>query len=231
MHILIIEDEINLNLALKEIMEEEKYIVSQAFNGEDGLLYAKSGEYDLIILDGMLPKLDGFELIRELRKLKIETPTIMLTARDGIKDKIKGLDSGADDYMTKPFIPEELLARVRALTRRKGEIVLDELEYEDISLNLSTSSLSCKNKSINLSFTESEILKILINNNKIIISKELLLSKVWGDESEATYNNVEAYVSFLRKKLDFVNSKLIIRAYRKLGYKLEEKEVAKIEEC
>ena len=129
MNILIVEDEINLAMALKEIMDKQRYQTTIAFDGEDGYLYASNGDYDLIILDGMLPKMDGFEIIKKLRALKIKTPVIMLTARDGIKDKIEGLDSGADDYMTKPFVPEELLARVRALSRRKGEVVLNELVY------------------------------------------------------------------------------------------------------
>jgi two component transcriptional regulator, winged helix family len=224
MNILIVEDEINLAMALKEIMDKQRYQTTIAFDGEDGYLYASNGDYDLIILDGMLPKMDGFEIIKKLRALKIKTPVIMLTARDGIKDKIEGLDSGADDYMTKPFVPEELLARVRALSRRKGEVVLNELVYEDIMLNLSLSELSCGEKTIGLSYTELEMLRVLMSNIGIVISKDALLTKVWGNDTEADYNNVEAYVSFLRKKLDFIGSKLSIKTLRKLGYKLELKE-------
>ena len=224
MNILIVEDEINLAMALKEIMDKQRYQTTIAFDGEDGYLYASNGDYDLIILDGMLPKMDGFEIIKKLRALKIKTPVIMLTARDGIKDKIEGLDSGADDYMTKPFVPEELLARVRALSRRKGEVVLNELVYEDILLNLSLSELSCGEKTIGLSYTELEMLRVLMSNIGIVISKDALLTKVWGNDTEADYNNVEAYVSFLRKKLDFIGSKLSIKTLRKLGYKLELRE-------
>lgn len=224
MNILIVEDEINLAMALKEIMDKQRYQTTIAFDGEDRYLYASNGDYDLIILDGMLPKMDGFEIIKKLRALKIKTPVIMLTARDGIKDKIEGLDSGADDYMTKPFVPEELLARVRALSRRKGEVVLNELVYEDIMLNLSLSELSCGEKTIGLSYTELEMLRVLMSNIGIVISKDALLTKVWGNDTEADYNNVEAYVSFLRKKLDFIGSKLSIKTLRKLGYKLELKE-------
>ncbi len=224
MNILIVEDEINLAMALKEIMDKQRYQTTIAFDGEDGYLYASNGDYDLIILDGMLPKMDGFEIIKKLRALKIKTPVIMLTARDGIKDKIEGLDSGADDYMTKPFVPEELLARVRALSRRKGEVVLNELVYEDIMLNLSLSELSCGEKTIGLSYTELEMLRVLMSNIGIVISKDALLTKVWGNDTEADYNNVEAYVSFLRKKLDFIGSKLSIKTLRKLGYKLELRE-------
>ena len=224
MNILIVEDEINLAMALKEIMDKQRYQTTIAFDGEDGYLYASNGDYDLIILDGMLPKMDGFEIIKKLRALKIKTPVIMLTARDGIKDKIEGLDSGADDYMTKPFVPEELLARVRALSRRKGEVVLHELVYEDIMLNLSLSELSCGEKTIGLSYTELEMLRVLMSNIGIVISKDALLTKVWGNDTEADYNNVEAYVSFLRKKLDFIGSKLSIKTLRKLGYKLELRE-------
>lgn len=224
MNILIVEDEINLAMALKEIMDKQRYQTTIAFDGEDGYLYASNGDYDLIILDGMLPKMDGFEIIKKLRALKIKTPVIMLTARDGIKEKIEGLDSGADDYMTKPFVPEELLARVRALSRRKGEVVLNELVYEDIMLNLSLSELSCGEKTIGLSYTELEMLRVLMSNIGIVISKDALLTKVWGNDTEADYNNVEAYVSFLRKKLDFIGSKLSIKTLRKLGYKLELRE-------
>lgn len=179
------------------------------------------GDYDVIVLDVMLPGRDGFQVVKALRAAKVRTPVIMLTARDDVRDKIAGLDFGADDYMTKPFVPEELLARIRALSRRQGEVVVEELSFGDLVLNISTNDLVCGAKSIHLAFKEFEILKILISNQKAIVSKEMLISKVWGDDSDAEDNNVEAYISFLRKKLAFVGSKVSINTIRKVGYRLE----------
>ena len=147
----------------------------------------------------------------------------MLTAKDQISDKVKGLDSGADDYMTKPFAPEELLARIRALTRRQGEVVIDELKYDDLVLNLSTCDLICNVKSVHLNFKEFEIMKILMQNPQIVTTKEDLIVKVWGYDSNAVDNNVEVYISFLRKKLDFISSNVEISSLRKIGYRLEVK--------
>lgn len=203
MRVLIIEDEVRLADALKHILSEEKYMVDMVHDGQDGLDYGLSGIYDVIILDVMLPQLSGFHIAKTLRQQKIQTPIIMLTAKGEISDKVTGLDSGADDYMTKPFAPEELLARVRALTRRQGEVILDELIFEDLTLNLSTSDLLCNGKSIHLNFKECEILKLLMSNPKIAVTKEDLITKVWGYDSNATDNNVEAYISFLRKKFTF----------------------------
>ena len=169
----------------------------------------------------MLPKKDGFSIVKELRASKINTPVIMLTAKDEVGDKITGLDKGADDYMTKPFVPEELLARIRALSRRQGEVIVEELSFEDLSLDISNAELRCKDKNIHLSFKEFEIMKILMSNQKTIIGKEILITKVWGDDSDAEDNNVEAYISFLRKKLSFIGSKVSLTTIRKLGYKLE----------
>ncbi|MGI6257603.1 MAG: response regulator transcription factor [Anaerovoracaceae bacterium] len=221
MRVLIIEDEIRLADALKHILSEEKYMVDMVHDGNDGLDYGLSGIYDVIILDVMLPGISGFHIAKSLRQKKIQTPIIMLTAKGEIADKVAGLDSGADDYMTKPFAPEELLARVRALTRRQGEVILDELTFEDLTLNLSTSDLLCNGKSIHLNYKESEILKLLMSNPKIAVTKEDLITKVWGYDSNATDNNVEAYISFLRKKFAFLDSKVNITALRKVGYVLE----------
>ncbi len=156
----------------------------------------------------------------------LSTPVILLTALDDVKNKITGLDSGADDYMTKPFVPEELLARIRALSRRQGEVVLEELTFDDLTLNLSSNDLSCKNKSIHLGYKEFEILKLLMSNPKILISKETLIVKVWGAESAAESNNVEAYISFLRKKFHYLDSKVTIGTVRKVGYRLESEETS-----
>lgn len=220
MKILIVEDEISLAEALERIMQQAKYQVDLAYEGELGLELALQGDYDVIILDVMLPKKDGFSIVKELRTMKNNTPVLILTARDALGDKVKGLDKGADDYMTKPFEPEELLARVRALSRRRGELIAEEITYEDLILNISTAEIISASKSIKLSFKEFEIMKILISNTNMIISKELLIGRVWGDDSDAEDGNVEAYISFLRKKLKFIGTKLSIITVRKLGYRL-----------
>lgn len=221
MKILIVEDEKRLAQALSQIMKEAKYQTNIAYDGADGLELALYGSYDVIVLDVMLPKKDGFSIVKELRASKINTPVIMLTAKDEVGDKITGLDKGADDYMTKPFVPEELLARIRALSRRQGEVIVEELSFEDLSLDISNAELRCKDKNIHLSFKEFEIMKILMSNRKTIIGKEILITKVWGNDSDAEDNNVEAYISFLRKKLSFIGSKVSLTTIRKLGYKLE----------
>ena len=221
MKILIVEDEKRLAQALSQIMKEAKYQTNIAYDGADGLELALYGSYDVIVLDVMLPKKDGFSIVKELRASKINTPVIMLTAKDEVGDKITGLDKGADDYMTKPFVPEELLARIRALSRRQGEVIVEELSFEDLSLDISNAELRCKDKNIHLSFKEFEIMKILMSNQNTIIGKEILITKVWGDDSDAEDNNVEAYISFLRKKLSFIGSKVSLTTIRKLGYKLE----------
>lgn len=221
MKILIVEDEVRLAEALVQIMKEQKYQADAVHNGNDGLELALYGDYDVIVLDVMLPGKNGFEIVKQLRTARKETPVIMLTARDDVHDKINGLDHGADDYMTKPFIPEELLARIRALSRRRGEVLLEEICFEDLTLSLSTNDLTCGAKNIRLAYKEFEILKILMSNQKNIISKEVLISKVWGTDSDAEDNNVEAYISFLRKKLQFVGSRVSIVTIRKVGYRLE----------
>ena len=154
MKILVVEDELRLAEALSQIMQEQKYQVDVANDGNDGLDYALYGDYDVIVLDVMLPGKDGFEVVRALRAAKVQTPVIMLTARDDVRDKIRGLDKGADDYMTKPFVPEELLARIRALSRRQGEVLLEEISMEDLTLSLSTNDLLCGAKSIHLAFKD-----------------------------------------------------------------------------
>lgn len=222
MRVLIVEDEVRLADTLGEILRTQKYSYDIVYDGQDGLAYGESGIYDVIILDIMLPKMNGFDVVRNLRKKKINTPVILLTARDEVSDKVKGLDSGADDYLIKPFSSEELLARIRALTRRQGEVVLDELTFSDLVLNLANYQLSCGAKSMHLGFKEFEIMRLLMSNPAAVVSKDEILSKVWGYESDAEDNNVEVYVSFLRKKLQFLGSKVNIATVRKLGYHLEE---------
>lgn len=221
MKVLIVEDELRLAEALSQIMKEQKYQADVTNDGIDGLEYAMYGDYDVIVLDVMLPGKNGFQLVRALRAAKIKTPVLILTARDDVHDKITGLDQGADDYMTKPFVPEELLARIRALTCRQGEVIVEELGFEDLTLSLSANDLSCGGKSIHLAYKELEILKILLSNQRTIVSKEMLIRKVWGDDSEAEDNNVEAYISFLRKKIHFLGSRVTITTIRKVGYRLE----------
>ncbi len=220
MRILIVEDERRLAEALAAILKKDHHETELTYNGEEGLYYAMEGNYDLIVLDVMLPKKNGLQVAKDLRESKIETPILMLTARGEIPDKINGLDSGADDYMTKPFDPDELRARVRALTRRQGVVVMDTLSYGDVVLNLSTNQLTKDNKSVNLGFKEREVLRLLIAGGEMITPKETLLSKVWGDADGAVDNNVEAYISFLRKKLKYVKSAIEIETIRKIGYKL-----------
>lgn len=222
MQILVVEDEKRLALALAQILKEKKYNVDIANDGKEGYDYAISEIYDIIILDVMLPFMNGFEVASALRKAKIETPILMLTAKDQISDKVKGLDSGADDYMTKPFAPDELLARIRALTRRQGEVIIDECKFGDLTLNLSTCDLSCGDKNVHLNYKEFEILKILMSNPAQVTAKEDLIVKVWGYDSEAVDNNVEVYISFIRKKLQFISSTTEIVSLRKIGYKLED---------
>lgn len=221
MHILIVEDEKRLAEALRQIAVEQKYMADIVYDGNDGLQYAKSGIYDLIILDIMLPFKDGFEIALELRQSKINTPILMLTAKDTVSDKVKGLNCGADDYMSKPFAPEELIARIKALTRRKGEVILDETNFGDFSFNASQSRLFKGTKSVHLNFKEAEILKLFLSNPEVIISKEEIITKVWGYDSDAGSNSVEVYISFLRKKLNFIDSRAEIKSIKKIGYRLE----------
>lgn len=222
MKVLIVEDEIRLADALGQIMKEQHYQADIVYNGTDGLSCGLSGEYDVIVLDVMLPGENGFQVVKKLREARIQTPVLLLTARDDIQDKVNGLDRGADDYMTKPFIPEELLARIRALSRRQGEVIVEEMKFGDLTLNLSANDLCCGSKSIHLGYKEFEVLKILMSNSGRIVSKEALISRVWGSDSDAEDNNVEAYISFLRKKLHFVGSRVEISTLRKVGYRLEE---------
>lgn len=218
MRILVVEDEIRLAEAISQILKTNKYDVDVFHDGQSGLDYALTGIYDLIILDIMLPKLNGFDILKMCRQDKIKTPILFLTAKDEIADKVRGLDLGADDYLTKPFATEELLARIRVLLRRQGEITTDTLRFHDAELNLSTYELSCSVKSVKLGLKEFNILNYLFSNGNQIVTKELLIEKVWGFDADVEYNNVEVYISFLRKKLSFIKSNVIIRTVRGVGY-------------
>ncbi len=224
MQVLLVEDDKNLSHALKQILTEADYIVDAVADGQSGLDYGKSGIYDVIILDVMLPKKNGYDVVKELRHANIDCPVLLLTARDSIADKITGLDNGADDYMTKPFSPAELKARLRALLRRKDQLVFESLSYEGLTLDLESHDLSCGTKTIHLGFKEFSIAKLLFTNPTQVLTKEMLIAKVWGVESSADDNNVEAYISFLRKKFRFLDSKVTIETLRKTGYRLSVEE-------
>ncbi len=221
MNILLVEDEKALSNAIKKILERKGYLVDAVYDGVSAVEYAKEMDYNLIILDVMLPKMDGFEVLRILRRDGVHTPTLMLTARSAVQDKVTGLNGGADDYMTKPFDTEELLARVGALTRRTGEVVVETVEWKDLSLNVKSALLSCGGESVQLSRKEYEVLRLFLYNPTQIITKDQLIMRVWGVESEATDNNLEVYISFLRKKLKYLKSKVSIKNLQRIGYRLE----------
>lgn len=224
MKILVVDDEVKLADALGELLRRNKFIVDVVYDGADGYYYAKNGDYDVVVLDVMMPQMDGYEVAQKLRQNKCSVPILMLTAKDEVASRVKGLDCGADDYLTKPFATEELLARIRALTRRQSELVYDELTFADIKLNTSNFTLSCGDKVVSLGAKEYEILRFLMTNSTQVISKDIIISKIWGLDSDITENNVEAYMSFLRKKLFYVGSKVTISTKRLLGYYLEKTE-------
>lgn len=221
MRILIVEDEKPLADAIAQLLRDQHYDVDAVYDGKSGLDFALIGDYTLIILDVMLPLMNGFDVVKALRQQKQSTPVLMLTAREATCDKITGLDCGADDYMTKPFDYNELFARVRALTRRVGEVVLEELSFGDLTLNLDQAELSCANKTVHLSYKEFAIMKQLMQYPSMTVSKETLIVNVWGSSSDAVENNVEVYISFLRKKLRFLDSHVKITTLRRIGYRLE----------
>jgi two-component system OmpR family response regulator len=221
MQVLIVEDDVRLADALSHILKDHKFMVNTVHDGKTGLDYAMSGIYDAIVLDVMLPRMNGFDVVSELRRNKIKTPVLMLTARDAVRDRVNGLDYGADDYMTKPFAPAELMARLRALTRRHGEVIFENLEVGDLKLDLDTCDLMSNDRTIHLGYKEFSIMKLLMINAQQVVSKDTIIAKVWGIESTADDNNVEAYISFLRKKLSFLDSDVRIETLRKVGYRLE----------
>ena len=221
MNLLIVEDETGLAGALEHILRKAGNLTDWVADGQSALDYIRGFSYDLVLLDIMLPKLDGISVLRQIRSESIQTPVLMLTARTTVPDKVLGLNAGADDYLTKPFDPEELLARIGAMTRRKGAMVLNELSYEDLTLDLNTVTLRCGKRDVQLSPKEFEIARLMLTEPKMTFSKDLLITRGWGMDSEATDNNVEAYISFLRKKLRFLGSRVTIRNLQKIGYRLE----------
>ena len=222
MRILLIEDEAGFAKALCASLKTEHYITDWAADGEEGLNLALSDVYDAIILDIMLPKMDGLSVLRNLRTEGIQTPVILLTAKSDISDKITGLDTGADDYLTKPFHREELFARLRALTRRQVANVPQEISCGDIYMLQGTVELRCRTSGVSLPLNgkEFQLMEYLLRNANQIISREQIIEKVWGYDTDTEYNNVEVYISFLRKKLQFLKTKVSIKTIRKLGYML-----------
>ncbi|MHB1313968.1 MAG: response regulator transcription factor [Christensenellales bacterium] len=221
MRVLIVEDEKRLAKSLEVIMTENNYTADVAFDGESGLDNALSGIYDVIILDVMLPYRNGYEIVKQLRHEGNQTPVLMLTAKSELADKVTGLDHGADYYLTKPFETEELLACIRAISRRQGKVIMEELAFGDIVLHLPTYTLYCRHRSVRLGLKEFQVMRLLLMNQNMILPKETLLLKIWGTESDAEDNNVEAYISFLRKKLFYLKSEVTISTVRMVGYHLE----------
>lgn len=219
MRILIIEDEKLLADSIQSLLSKKGFETDVAYDGETGEEYAELGIYDLIILDIMLPRIDGYEIARRIRARHLGTPILMLTAKSELEDRIEGLNSGADYYLTKPFDTRELLACINALLRRQGAQV-DEITLGNTTLDLSTAVLACGKNSIRLSAREFDIMRLLFQSGERIISKELILEKVWGYDSDAVENHVEVYIGFLRKKLASIGSNIRIEAIRRLGYHL-----------
>lgn len=221
MNILIVEDETPLAEAVAHILQKAGHTTDTVADGQSALDYIRGFSYDLVLLDIMLPKLDGLSVLRQMRSEKIEAPVLMLTALTTVPDKVTGLNAGADDYLTKPFDPEELLARVGAMTRRKGAMVLNEITCADLTLDLNTVTLRCGSRDVQLSPKEFQIARLMLAEPQMTFSKDLLISRAWGLDSEATDNNVEAYISFLRKKLRYLGSRVTVKNIQKIGYRLE----------
>ena len=220
MKILIIEDEIMLADSLREMLTRKGFDVECVYNGTDGADYAQTGIYDLLILDVMMPGMDGCEVARQVRAKRCAVPILMLTARSGLEDRICGLNAGADYYLTKPFDTRELMACINALLRRQGNQV-DELRFGNTSLDLASGLLLCAEKSVRLSAKEFDVMRLILQAGEKNVSKEAILVRVWGFDSNATENHVEVYIGFLRKKLQSIGSNLRIEAVRRLGYHLE----------
>jgi DNA-binding response OmpR family regulator len=221
MKVLLVEDERALSDALSALMTKNKYSVETAYNGIEGLDAALTGRFDVILLDIMLPRLGGLEVLKSLRAEGIFTPVLLLTAKGEISDKVYGLDCGADDYLPKPFASEELFARIRALTRRKGETMPDSgLTYGDLSLNLGALTLSGPSGIVQLTLKEFEILRMLMERPQFVIPKDDLIISVWGYDAEVEHNTLEVYISFLRKKLLHLGSSVSISALRGVGYRM-----------
>lgn len=220
MKVLIVEDEVLLADSIKTLLESRGFQVETVHDGKTGEAYAELGIYDLLILDVMMPQMDGYQLARTMRAKHCPTPILMLTAKSALEDRITGLNAGADYYLTKPFDTGELLACVNALLRRQGNQV-NELAFGNTALDLASGSLICGEKSVRLSAREFDVMRLLMLSGERNLSKENILTRVWGYESDAVENHVEVYVGFLRKKLRSIGSDIRIEAIRRLGYHLE----------
>lgn len=222
MRILLVEDEHHLSEAVVHLLQQNNHTVDAVYDGMDGYDYIQSDIYDIVILDVMLPSLNGFDILQRVRQEGYNKPIIMLTARSQIEDKVQGLDYGADDYVSKPFSTEELLARVRALGRRKGmTLEQDDLSIGNIHFNKNTLKLQSDVRTVHLTHLESELFQYLYNNQNLILSKDNIITKLWGYDSDAEDNHVEVYISFLRKKLKYISNQVIIKTTRNVGYGLE----------
>ena len=220
MKILIIEDEVLLADSLKTLLEHKGFDVETVYDGEAGAEYAELGIYDLLIMDVMMPKMDGYALSRRVRAKRCTTPILMLTAKTGLEDRIEGLNAGADYYLTKPFDSRELLACINVLLRRQG-VQVNELVVGNTTLDLGNCTLSCGGNTVRLSAKEFDVMRFMMHSKGTVLPKEMILSRVWGFESNAVENHVEVYVAMLRKKLSYIGSNVRIEAIRRLGYIME----------
>ena len=221
MRILLVEDEKELSNALTAILKHSNYSVDAVYDGEDALYYLETQNYDAVILDVMIPKIDGIQVLKTIRQAQNHIPVLMLTAKSEIDDRVVGLDAGADDYLTKPFATKELLARLRSVTRRQGELTDSIITVGNISLNRTTFELSSKYGSFRLANKEFQVLEMLMTNNGQLISTEKFMDRIWGYESEAEINVVWVHISYLRKKLTALKANIAIKANRNMGYSLE----------
>lgn len=224
MRILIAEDEVEFSNALVAVLKHNFYSVDTVYNGQDALDWALNDEYDLVILDVMMPKMDGFNVLKSLRENKKDTPVLILTAKSQVDDKVLGLDLGADDYICKPFDIKEFLARVRAVIRRKQNVLDNNLEFGGMVLNKESFELCYNSNSVRLGNKEYQIIEMLMTNPNVIISTDKFMSKVWGYDSEAEINGVWVYISYLRKKILSIGAPIEVKAFRGVGYRLEKKE-------
>ena len=228
MRLLIVEDEVRLADTLRQLLHRQGYTADVCHDGVSGLDNAMSGIYDLVVLDVMLPGMNGFQVAQKLREAGVAAPVVMLTARGSLEDRVRGLDCGADYYLTKPFEAEELLACVRTLLRRGGGQLRenDQVSWGDLTLERSTVTLTCGQRQARLSRREFDLMELLLINGEQVVTKEQMLTKVWGYDSQAEDNNVEVYISFLRRKLTYLHSAVRIRTLRMLGYCLTQNEEA-----
>ena len=222
MKLLLAEDEAALSEAVADILTYHKYIVDTVNNGEDAYDYAMYGDYDGVIMDIMMPRRDGLDVLRELRKNGYKKPVMLLTAKSQVEDRIKGLDAGADDYLPKPFDMGELLARIRAMLRRGEEFHSNQLKFGDLTLDVESGLMTCGEKSVVLPKQEFRLMEQLMLNHNIYMNSEDLLEKAWGYNSGADINSVWLYISYLRKRLTGIGSKVEIQTRRNFGYKLEQ---------